>query len=137
MEQITVRAAHDQVRIVTDFVNRHLVKLGCSEHTRVQVDVAIDEIFSNIARYAYRPGTGGAATVRVEVGENPLSVIITFIDRGVAFDPLAHEQPDTTKLPAHKRPVGGLGLFMVKKTMDNISYEYRDGQNILTIRKEI
>ena len=100
------------------------------------MDVAIDEIFSNIAHYAYNPETG-PATVRVEVEENPLSVVITFMDHGIPYDPLAEERPDTTKLSASERPIGGLGLFIVKKTMDDVSYAYKDGQNILTIRKKV
>jgi len=136
MDQITVNASLDQVKTVTRFVNERLKPLGCSERVRIQVDVAIDEIFSNIARYAYNPETG-PATVRVEVTEDPLSVVITFIDHGVPFDPLASERPDVTRLPKAERPIGGLGLFLVKKTMDELSYEYKDGRNILTIRKKI
>ena len=136
MREITVDATLDHVKTVTDFVNIKLDALGCSERVRVQVDVAIDELFSNIARYAYKPDTG-PATVRVEVADDPLSVVITFIDQGVPYDPLAAEFVDTTALPAKDRPIGGLGLFLVKNTMDDISYSYRDGQNILTIRKEI
>ena len=136
MNQMTVSAIVDNVKAVTRFVNERLDGLGCSERIRIQVDVAIDEIFSNIVRYAYNPKTG-PATVCVEVEENPLSVVITFIDHGVPFDPLAEDQPDTTRLPKGKRPIGGLGLFMVRKTMDDVTYQYKDGQNILSIRKKI
>ena len=136
MDQITVSASVDQVREVTSFVNERLEALGCSERIKIQVDVVIDEIFSNIAHYAYNPETG-PATVRVEVEENPLSVVITFMDHGIPYDPLAEERPDTTKLSASERPIGGLGLFIVKKTMDDVSYAYKDGQNILTIRKKV
>ena len=136
MREITVNASMDQVRHVTDFINAQLKELGCPERIRIQVDVAVDELFGNIIRYAYksRPGT---ATVRVDVDDEPLSVIITFIDNGIPFDPLKKEFKDTTRLPARERPIGGLGLFMVKKTMDDVSYDYRDGQNVLIIRKKI
>ena len=136
MREMTVNADVDQIARVTDFVNEHLAGLGCSEQVRIQMDVAIDEIFGNIARYAYNPETG-KATVRVNVEEDPLRVVISFIDDGKPFDPLAAEIPDTTALPARERPIGGLGLFMVKKMMDDISYSYRNGQNILTILKKI
>ena len=136
MNQITVSAVVDQVKTVTGFVNERLEALGCSERIKVQVDVAIDEVFSNIAHYAYSPKTG-PATVRVEVEEAPLSVVITFIDHGVPYDPLAEDRPDTTRLPLSHRPIGGLGLFMVRRTMDDVSYNYKEGQNILTIRKKI
>ncbi|MDE6984956.1 MAG: ATP-binding protein, partial [Lachnospiraceae bacterium] len=97
--------------------------------------VAIDELFGNIAHYAYNPEVG-SATVRVEVIRSPLAVVITFIDNGVQYDPLAKEDPDTA-LSAEEREIGGLGIYMVKKSMDEITYEYREGQNILRIRKNI
>ena len=96
--------------------------------------IAIDELFGNIAYYAYNPEIG-IVTVRVEVTDNPLAVVIKFIDNGIPYDPLAKADPDTT-LSVEERDVGGLGIYMVKKTMDDISYEYRDGQNILRIKKK-
>ena len=74
-------------------------------------------------------------TVRAEVTDNPLAVVITFIDNGTPYDPLAKADPDTT-LSVEERDIGGLGIYMVKKTMDDISYEYRNGQNILRIKKK-
>ena len=129
-------ARPENVDRVTDFVNAQLAEWGCPDPVRIQVDVAVDEIFSNIARYAYRPATG-PATVRVDVRGGPLRVVIAFIDHGVPFDPLAADVPDTAGLPAKDRPLGGLGLFMVKRTMDGVEYSYRGGQNILPIRKHI
>ena len=136
MDQITVSASVEQVGMVIRFVNERLDAVGCSARIKVQVDVAVDEIFSNIAHYAYTPEPG-PATIQVEVEEKPPCVIITFIDHGTPYDPLSDERPDTTRLPKTKRPIGGLGLFLVKKTMDDVSYTYRDGQNILSIRKKI
>ena len=127
MDQITVRAAFDQVKPVMDLVNAKLAELCCSEQVRVHVNVAIDEIFGNIVQYAYDP-EGGPVTVRVEVEDDPLCVVITFIDHGVPYDPLSAEFVDTLHMPAKERPIGGLGLFMVKRIMDNISYTYRDGK---------
>lgn len=135
VKELTVEATIENVGVVTDFVNEQLEHLGCPGRAKMQIDVAIDELFGNIAQYAYHPGAG-AATVRVETQESPLSVIITFIDSGVPYDPLAKEDPDIT-LSIEERGIGGLGIFMVKKTMDAISYEYRDGQNILRIKKNI
>ena len=136
MDQMTVRAAVDQVKAVTRFINERLDALGCSERSRIQLDVAVDEIFSNIAHYAYKTAPGDA-TVRFELEHDPLSVVISFIDSGAPYDPLAEERPDTTRLPRMERPIGGLGLFMVQRTMDHVAYAYRDGKNILTIRKRI
>ena len=136
MREITVEASLARIGAVTDFVNEQLAELGCPDGIRIQIDVAIDELFGNIARYAYGADTG-EATVRMDVEDEPRSVVITFIDRGAPFDPLAWEMPDTTHLPARQRPIGGLGLFMVKKTMDGVAYDYRNGQNMLTIRKKL
>lgn len=135
MNELTLEATIENLDAVTDFVNGQLEIYDCPMKAQMQIDVAIDELFSNIAYYAYNPDVG-PATVRVEVAENPLSVIITFIDNGMPYDPLSKEDPDIT-LSAEERGIGGLGIFMVKKTMDDITYEYKDGQNILKIKKNI
>ena len=135
MKELTIDATIENVAAVIAFVDEQLEQLECPMKTQMQVDIAIDELFGNIAHYAYNP-EGGAATVRVEVTENPLAVVITFIDNGVPYDPLAKADPDIT-LSAEERQIGGLGIYMVKKSMDDISYEYKDGMNILKIRKEI
>ena len=100
---------------------------------QMQIDIAVEEIFVNIANYAYAPEIG-TATVRVEVMGDPPSVDITFIDKGIPYDPLAKADPDVT-LSAEERQIGGLGIFMVKKSMDDVKYAYLDGHNILTIKK--
>lgn len=134
MGELTIDATIENVAAVTAFVDGQLEQLDCPVKTQMQVDIAIDELFGNIANYAYNPEVG-VATVRVEVTEDPLAVVITFIDNGVPYDPLAKADPDIT-LSIEKRDVGGLGIYMVKKTMDDISYEYKDGQNILRIKKK-
>lgn len=133
MKEITLEATVENLDRVTDFVNEQLEKIGCSFKAIAQIDVAIDELFSNIAFYAYRPDVG-PATVQIDIEEDPVSVVITFMDHGVPFNPLKKPDPDTT-LSAEDRQIGGLGIFMVKKTMDAVKYEYRDGKNILTIQK--
>ena len=135
MKELTIAATVENIEVVTDFVNEQLEALDCPMKAQMQIDIAIDELFSNIAHYAYNPEVGDA-TVRVEVTEDPLAVVITFIDNGVPYDPLAKEDPDTT-LSAEERKIGGLGIYMVKKSMDEITYEYKDGQNILKIKKNI
>ena len=92
------------------------------------IDVAIDELFANIAHYAYNPEVG-YATVRVEVQEEPLSVEVTFNDNGKQYDPLAKAAPDTT-FSIEDRPIDGMGIFIVKKSMDAVNYEYKDGKNL-------
>lgn len=136
MKELTIPATIENIEKVTDFVNEQLEEIACPLRAQTQIDIAIDELFGNIAHYAYNPETG-PATVRVEVSETPaISVTITFIDHGVPYDPLKKDDPDIT-LSAEDRAIGGLGIFMVKKTMDEITYEYKDGQNILRIRKDI
>ena len=135
MKELTIAAKVENIEVVTDFVNQQLEALDCPMKAQMQIDIAIDELFGNIAHYAYNPEIG-QATVRVEVIENPLAVTITFIDNGIPYDPLAKTDPDTT-LSAEERDIGGLGIYMVKKTMDEITYDYQNGQNILRIRKNI
>ncbi len=135
MKELTIDARVENIDIVTDFVNAELEALDCPMKAQMQIDVAIDELFGNISNYAYNSEVG-PATVRVEVTEAPLAVVITFIDGGVPYDPLAKADPNVT-LSAEEREIGGLGIFLVKKTMDDIAYEYKDGKNILKIKKHI
>ena len=135
MNELTLDATIENIETVTDFVNVQLEAIGCPIKAQMQIDVAIDELFGNIAHYAYTPEVG-LATVRFDVDKDPPSVILTFIDNGVPYDPLAAEDPDVN-LSASERKIGGLGVFLVKKTMDDVSYQYKDGQNILRIVKYI
>ena len=135
MKELNIAATVENIEVVTEFVNEQLEAFDCPMKAQIQIDIAIDELFGNIAHYAYNPEVGDA-TVRVEVIEDPLAVVITFIDKGVPYDPLAKEDPDIT-LSAEERQIGGLGIYMVKKSMDDIAYEYKNGQNILRIRKNI
>ncbi len=117
---------------VQDFVDEHI---DCSPKARMQISVAVEEIFVNIATYAYAP-EHGMATVRVEISEEPVTVTITFMDHGIPYDPLAKADPDLS-LTADERQIGGLGIFLTKKTMDDVKYEYEDGKNILTLKKNL
>ena len=135
MNEITIAALIENLPVVEDFVNEGLEKYDCPLKAQMQISVAVDELFTNISSYAYNPDVG-PATVRVEVCQEPLSVIITFIDKGVPYNPLNAAVPDIT-LSAEDRPIGGLGIHMVRKTMDDICYEYKDGKNILSIKKNI
>ena len=135
MDQLTVEAKTENLEEVLGFVDRHLETMDCSPKVSVQIDVAVEELFVNIAHYAYSPGTG-SATIGVEILKDPAAIAITFTDRGKPFDPLAKEDPDIT-LSAEERQIGGLGIYMVKKSMDEVVYEYKDGQNILRIKKNL
>ncbi len=134
-DELVVEAQTENLRQVTEFVDRHLSAVDCPPKAQMQIGVAVEEIFVNIASYAYAPDKGNA-TVRVEVSGEPIVVTITFIDNGVPYDPLSRTDPNTS-LPAEDREIGGLGIFMTKKLMDGIEYEYSNGQNILKLKKNL
>ena len=134
-KELMVEAEMDNLNDVLSFVDDELEAYNCPPRIMLALDVAVEELFTNIASYAYAPDTG-TASVRVEVEEKPVTVIITFVDQGVPYDPLKSADP---KLDAEieDRSIGGFGIFMVKNSMDDVNYEYRDGQNILTIKKAL
>ena len=134
-DELEIEASTDNLQSVIDFVDSRLETVDCPAKSRMQMELAVEEIFVNIANYAYAPEKG-KATVRVEVSGDPVTVAITFTDRGIPYDPLKKEDPDVT-LSAEERGIGGLGIFMTKKIMDDVCYEYRDGQNILTLKKTL
>jgi len=124
----------DRLDEVLSFVNGLLEEMDCPGRTRLQIDVAVEEAYVNIAHYAYAPGTG---PVGIRVKAEPERVVaITFVDRGKPYDPLARPDPDIT-LPAQERPIGGLGVYMVKKSMAATEYRREEGRNILTFRKKV
>ncbi|MBQ1507876.1 MAG: anti-sigma factor antagonist [Erysipelotrichaceae bacterium] len=133
--ELFIEALVENLPEVQAFVEERLNRAGCPMKAQMQISLAVEEIFVNIANYAYLPGKGNA-TVRVEISEDPVMVTITFIDHGIPYDPLAKEDPDVS-LSAEEREVGGLGIFMTKKIMDDVSYTYKDGQNILTLKKAL
>ena len=129
------KAALEDITAVTDFAEAELEKIGCPMKTVIQINVAIDEIFSNIVRYGY-PDGAGPVTVELIEKEEPHAVYVRFCDEGIPYNPLTKSDPDVT-LSAEERSIGGLGIYMVKKTMDDVKYKYENGQNILTIRKTL
>ena len=135
MKELVIDADGKNLWAVQAFVDEQLEEAGCPLLTQTAIDIAVEEIFINIASYAYAPGKG-VATVQVAVHEAPPCAEITFIDSGMQYDPLAKPDPDIT-LSARERKKGGLGIFMVKNSMDDVRYAYRDGKNILTIKKNL
>lgn len=133
MTEWTFEAVAENIPQLTELIDGQLEALDCSMKAQMQIDVAVDEIFANIASYAYAPGTGDAV-VRFEEEKEPRSAVITFLDGGTPFNPLENQEPDVS-LSAEEREVGGLGVFLVKKTMDDVSYEYKDGKNVLRMKK--
>lgn len=135
VSELKVDAKTEKLDEVLAFVDGHLEELECPVKTQMQIDIAVEELFVNIAHYAYGEGSGDAL-IRVETQKDPKSIRITFVDQGTPYDPLKREDPDIT-LSAEERKIGGLGIFMVKKSMDEVSYEYKDGSNMLTIQKNL
>ena len=134
MKKLEIMAEVENLGEVTAFIDEQLDGADCPMKVKMQLDLALEEIFVNIASYAYAPEKG-TATIGIDITEDRRAVL-TFEDSGTPYDPIAREDPDIT-LPANERQIGGLGIFMVKKTMDDVRYEYRDGKNILTIAKKL
>ena len=135
LNELTLEAKVENLDQVLSFVDGQLEHLDCPLKIQMQIDVAVEELYVNIASYAY-DSPGGSDTIRVEVLQDPQAVSITYIDHGIPYDPLKKPDPDVT-LSAEERQIGGLGIYMVKKSMDGVYYEYKDGQNILRIQKNI
>ncbi len=125
----------ENLQDVLAFVDGLLEQYECPMKIQMQVDVAVEEIFVNIAQYAY-PNKNGTAKVGIEVTEPSRKLSIIFKDSGIPYDPLAKPDPDIS-LPVQERQIGGLGIYMAKKVMDDMMYQRIDGQNILTICKNI
>lgn len=133
MEKITVDAVVENLQQVIDFATEQLEARDCPMKTVMQTELVVEEVFVNIANYAYNPEVG-SATFCVEFEDNPSAVVMTFIDGGKPYNPLERDDPDTT-LDVDERDIGGLGIFLVKKNVDEISYRFEGGQNILTMKK--
>lgn len=133
MKKLELEASVDSIEKITDFINAELEAMDCPMKAQMQIDVAVDEVFANIANYAYE-GAKGGAVVCFEAQDDPRGAVITFVDRGIPFNPLESKDPDTS-LSAEERQIGGLGIFLVKKTMDEMRYERRGEENVLRITK--
>ena len=133
VKTLMLEAKVQNLEQVLGFIRQNLEEAGASVRVVHQILIAAEEIFVNIASYAYGQETG-SAEIRMMVEDGAAG--IEFRDSGTPFDPLAKADPDVT-LPAEERQIGGLGIFMVKKSMDDVQYRYEGGQNILAIRKKL
>ncbi|MBR6012471.1 MAG: ATP-binding protein [Selenomonadaceae bacterium] len=133
MEKLTIDAKIENLPSATEFVTQALENSDCPMKVIMQMELVIEEIFVNVANYAYAPETGSVTICR-DFEENPRTLCLTFIDGGKSHNPLEHADPDIT-LAAEDRDIGGLGIFLVKKNVDEISYKYEDGKNILSVKK--
>ena len=135
MSELTIEAKTENLDKVLEFVDSILEEQDCPPKVQMQIDVAVEEIFVNIAHYAYKAEVG-MATITIKTLNDPVAVEITFADSGIPFDPLMKPDPDVTQ-SADERQIGGLGIYMVKKSMDDVRYEYHEGKNIFTIVKNL
>lgn len=135
MEHLTTEAEDSNLGKVNEFVHAATEGYDVPTATMMQIDLAVEELFVNISHYAYEAGPG---TVDIDCGVDggSLELTVRFSDSGVPFDPLSKEAPDTT-LPAEKRGIGGLGIFLTRKYMDSVEYSRADERNVLTIRKSL
>ena len=134
MYELKLDATIENLNTVSSFLEEIMEEHGVPMKVQMQLAVAVEEIYVNIAHYSYPVEGGGKAKVTVDFPDDGRNMVIQFMDSGTPYDPLKKPDPDIT-LSADDRPIGGLGIFMVKKTMDDMSYVYENGCNILTLVK--
>lgn len=134
MNEIIVPAKIEYLDNVMSFVKECLDGYDI-DHIEYALELGVEELFTNIVNYAY-PEVTGQIVVRGEVEQTPLRCRFSFVDSGIPFDPLERELPDT-ELPIEERPIGGLGIFLVRKLFDEIFYEYKDNCNVFTVVKNL
>ena len=134
-KKIEVPADMEYLDDVMDALHGILSDEHVDEELVMKMELAVEEMYTNIANYAYKDGKGNAE-VNCVLSDDPREATIVFSDCGVPYNPLERTDPDVT-LSAEERPIGGLGVFLTKKLMDSVSYEYKDGKNILTIKKRV
>ena len=133
MNQLKTEAKTENLENVNNFLTENLI--GCPMKVLMQTELAVEEIFVNIEHYAYKDETG-EVWVSCELDKEKNLFTIIFEDTGIPFDPLKRDDPDVTA-SAEERDIGGLGIFLTKKLMDEVRYENRDGKNILTLIKKL
>ena len=135
MKEMKIEAKLDNLSSVLAFVDEELEAADVSPKSQMQIDVAVEEMFVNVASYAYQPGSGDVV-VQVGLDKSRDMIVIRLIDHGKPFNPLKKKDPDIS-LPADLRKIGGLGIYMVKKSMDDMQYEYKDQENVITLYKRV
>ena len=130
---LDVPAADEKLNDVIAFMNAFLEAHDCPMKVQMQLELVVEEVFVNIAHYAY-PDSAGMARLQLSARDGVLTLV--FSDNGVPYDPLQKADPDVT-LSADERQIGGLGIFLVKKNTDSVGYRYENGQNVLTLTKKL
>lgn len=135
MRILEIEARIENMEQVFAFLDEAMAGCDCPRKSRVQIRISVEEIFVNVASYAYGSQVG-KVTILCDVTGDPPALVITFIDSGIPYNPLARTDPDV-ELHAEDRQIGGLGIYMAKKCVDDVSYEYKDGKNILVLKKKL
>jgi anti-sigma regulatory factor (Ser/Thr protein kinase) len=135
MNKIKVSSKIENLEKVVGFVHNQLANLDIPQKNLFQLDLAIEEAYVNIAKYAYI-GREGEVLITSNLEENPLKITIQFIDQGIPYNPLKNKDPDVS-LNAEQKEIGGLGILLIKNNVDYVGYEYRDGNNILALQKKL
>ena len=133
VDEITIEAETSEIEKALDFISEKTGNLPFPLKEKNRIEIAVDEIVSNIVNYAYDDGKG---SVSIKTESDSDGITITVTDSGIPYNPLEKEDPDIT-LSADERRIGGYGIFIVKNIMDNVGYDYKDGKNIFTMRKNI
>jgi anti-sigma regulatory factor (Ser/Thr protein kinase) len=135
VNELEIDATLENLKSVNEFIKKILNENKCSKRDEMSLKMAIEEIYINIVNYAYTPNIG-KVKINSEVKNDKFSIVLNFIDEGKPFNPLEQDEPDFD-LDVEGRDAGGFGIFIVKDKVDDISYEYKDGKNILTIKKNL
>lgn len=133
MKELIINADINNLEQIDAMIDEGLEGLGMSHEDQIALHIAVEEIYSNIAFYAY-PVPPGTVKVRLDYDTEKRELKIQFLDKGIPYDPLKKPDPDIT-LAAEERQIGGLGIYMVKNSMDQVDYRYEDGWNIFTMKK--
>ncbi len=133
LKKICVEAKDENLYPVLEFAKEFLEEQGCSVKIQMLFEVCMEEWFINVAHYAY-PDQTGPVEVQIKLDEETVELVFT--DSGIPFDPLEKEDPDVT-LSTEEREIGGLGIYLIKKKMDEVSYRYENQKNIFMFRKKI
>lgn len=133
--ELEIPADMEYLDQVMNLLESSLEEAEVEPQTAMKICVSAEEIFTNIASYAY-DAEDGTAKVCCDISDDNSEVTVSFLDQGKQYNPLAKPDPDIT-LSVEERPIGGLGVYMTKKMMDDVSYEYRDGNNILIFKKKV
>lgn len=129
-------AKKEELPNVISFIEYELEKFEFNTKIIMQFNLIIEELFVNIANYAYKDKEDGKCKIMIDYNKEKQKVILSLEDNGIKFNPLEKEDPDTS-LSVEDREIGGLGILLVKKNMDNIEYKYEDNKNILILSKNV